>query len=380
MTHTESTALELRDVPASLLHDGYARETAADRPGVAQPVPQRPVPNQPWNRILIGAVVLFALLLGGWEWYWRAFGATPGIRNSEGLWAIQRRRLDAGEGDATVLLGASRVYFDVQLPVWEKLAGKRPIQLAIEGTSPLGFLEDIAADPNFHGRVIVGVAPQIFFTGFTYRGRVLKYSKTESPSQRIGQWLSMRTIERAFAFYDPDFALATVLKRQPWPDRPGRPAQMDVRKLAVTESDRATHIWSKVENDPAYREIARNVWRQEFVPSDDDPPPAKLEQMITDEIARAAKVVATLRSRNIPVLFVRPPSSGPFLEYENTLWPRAKTWDALLAATGAPGIHFEDYPEMQGMELPEWSHLTRADAERFTEALYRIVTRDFWPQ
>src|SRR5206468_1632719 len=157
-----------------------------------------------------------------------------------------------------VLLGASRVYFDVQLPVWEKLAGKRPIQLAIEGTTPLGMLEDIAADANFHGRVIVGVAPQIFFTGFAYRGRVLKYSKTESPAQRAGQWLSMRTVEPAFAFYDPDFALATVLKRQPWPQRAGRPAHMDVRKLAVTESDRATHIWSKVENDPDYREVTRN--------------------------------------------------------------------------------------------------------------------------
>jgi len=80
------------------------------------------------------------------------------------------------------------------------------------------------------------------------------------------------------------------------------------------------------------------------------------------------------------VLFVRPPSSGPFLEYENRNWPRAQTWDALLAATGAPGIHFEDYPEMQGMELPEWSHLTRADAERYTTALYTVIARDFWPE
>ena len=59
-------------------------------------------------------------------------------------------------------------------------------------------------------------------------------------------------------------------------------------------------------------------------------------------------------------------------------FPRAKTWDALLTATGASGIHYEDYPEMQGLELPEWSHLSRVDAERFTEALYRIVEHDFW--
>ena len=76
--------------------DIYARQTAADRPGVAQPVPVRPLPVQPWGKILAFAVVLFALMLAGWEWHWRAFGATPGIRNTDGLWAIQRRRIDNG--------------------------------------------------------------------------------------------------------------------------------------------------------------------------------------------------------------------------------------------------------------------------------------------
>ena len=78
------------------------------------------------------------------------------------------------------------------------------------------------------------------------------------------------------------------------------------------------------------------------------------------------------------MLFVRPPSSGPYLEMEHKVFPREPTWDALLAATGAQGIHFEDYPELQGLELPEWSHLTQADAERFTVALYHIIERDYW--
>ena len=66
-----------------------------------------------------------------------SFGATPGYRNSNGAWAEQRRRIDTGEGGKTVLIGSSRVMFDVQLPVWERIAGERPIQLAIEGTSPV---------------------------------------------------------------------------------------------------------------------------------------------------------------------------------------------------------------------------------------------------
>jgi hypothetical protein len=338
----------------------------------------RPVPEQPWGRIFLGAMVVFALLLGGWEAYWRSYGVRPSITNTYGLWAMQRRRIDAGEGNATVLLGASRVFFDIQLPVWERLAGRRPIQLAIEGTSPLPFLDDLADDPSFTGQVLVGVAPDLFFSGYQYRAGVLAYVRKESPSQRVGQWLSMHFIEPYFAFDDPDFALKTVLARQPWPVRPGKRWFTAVRKLAESESDRNTHLWSKVADDPQYRELARSIWREDFQPSPDDPPPAEARRVEQEQIDRMARAVAKLRTRGVEVLFVRMPSDGPFLAYENLLYPRARTWEALLAATRAPGIHFEDYPQLQGYYLPEWSHMPLAEGERFTAALHGIVMREFW--
>jgi hypothetical protein len=354
------------------------RQTAADRPGVAQPVPLRPVPAQPWGRILWGAVALSALLVGAWEWGWRGFGAVPGLRNTNGLFAIERRRIDAGEGDATVLAGASRIYFDVQLPVWERLAGRAPIQLAFEGTTPLGTVEDLAADPRFTGRLIIEVAPDVFFSGYEYHGGAPRYAHQESPAQRIGQWLSMRFIEPYLAFDDPDFALREVLDRLPWPERPGRRSFLPVRKLAVLEPPRNMHMWRKVETDLAYRDLARRVWAQDFEPAEGDPTPAEALKTEREQIARAARAVATLRARGVEVLFLRPPSSGRYLAYEQRDFPRGRTWDALLAATGTRGIYFQDYPELSGYECPEWSHLSRADAERFTAALYAIIVRDFW--
>src|ERR1700736_4217891 len=104
------------------------RQTASDRPGVAQPVPVRDIPVQAWNRIAVAALAMLLLMLGAWEWHWRAFGATPSIRNTDALWAIQRRRIDNGEGGATVLVGDSRMFFNLQLPVWARLGGERPIQ------------------------------------------------------------------------------------------------------------------------------------------------------------------------------------------------------------------------------------------------------------
>ena len=105
------------------------RLTAADRPGQAQPVPERDIPERDWGTILLAALVMTLLMLGMWEWHWRAFGVEPSLTNSDALWATQRRRIDHGEGNgATVLIGSSRMLFDLQLPVWQKLSGKRPIQ------------------------------------------------------------------------------------------------------------------------------------------------------------------------------------------------------------------------------------------------------------
>ncbi len=354
------------------------RLTAADRPGVAQPVPERPVPSLPWRGIFPAALALAVLLLGGWEWYWRDYGVQPSYRDDSALWAIQRRRIDATDSDATVLVAASRILFDLQLPVWERLSGRRPIQLALPGTSPLFALEDLADDPKFKGRVLVGVAPDVFFSGFEYREGFLRDYKRESPSQRVAKWLSMRLIEPYVAFYDQDFALFTVLKRQPWPLRPGRESHIVPRKLGDTDADRNTRMWSKVETDSEYRDMYRHIWDQDF----HDPPPTPAEavedqQALATQIARATAAVARLRLRHIPVLFVREPSSGAYLEFERHDYPREKTWDVLLASTGAPGIHFEDYPELQGFNLPDWSHLAAADADRFTAALYRIIDREY---
>jgi hypothetical protein len=358
--------------------DRYARQTAADRPGIAQPVPVRPVPEQPWGKILLGAMALLALLVAGWESYWRGYDAKPGIRNTYALWAIQRQRIDKGKGNAIVLVGGSRVYYDIQLPVWERLGGQRPIQLSFEGTSPLTYLEDLAADPKFVGRALVGVEPDLFFSGFEYRGGAVRYTRKESPSEYIGQQLSMRLIEPYLAFDDPDFALHTVLERQPWPERPGKHAYLGPRKLGYHEADRNSYVWDKLSDDPEYRDLWQRMWRDGFEPGPDDPTPAEALKTEKEQIERAARVVTKLRARGVQVLFVRMPSSGEYLSFENRQFPRARTWAALLAATGAPGIHFEDYPELQGYQLPDWSHMTHSEAERFTAALYGVVTRDFW--
>jgi hypothetical protein len=362
-----------------------ARLTASDRPGVAQPVPVRDIPAQPWRLVSVGALILLLAMVAGWELYWRNFGVVPSYRNSDGQWADQRRRIDHGEGDKIVLIGASRMLFDIQLPVWEQASGERPIQLAMEGTSPVPVLEDLAADADFTGRLIIDVTPHVFFANQAYRDQLLTYYRKQTPAQRIGDWLSMAFLEPNVAFYDPDYALGTIVQRQDWPVRPGVPMRIVPRKLVLHDLDRNTYLWNKVENDPEYHALVREIWRRNFarpvaqvLPGMDTS--EKKQAMIDAQIARSATAIATLRKRGVKVVFLRPPSDGPIHDFENRELPRETTWDLLLQRTGTPGIHFEDYAELQGYYLPEWSHLSASEANRFTAALVPLVEREFAKQ
>ncbi len=358
---------------------GFVRLTASDRPGIAQPVPERDIPSRPWGLIILAALVMFALMIASWEWHWRDYGVTSGYRNSLGQWAAQRRRIDTGEGNKTVLIGSSRVLFDVQLPVWEKITSERPIQLSLEGTSSLPVLEDLADNPNFTGRLLVGVAPDLFFSGFAYRADVIPYYHKQGPSQRSGHWISQHLFEPYLVFYDPDFALDTIIKRQAWPARPGVHSRTPVRKLMVQDVDRNSRMWRKVEVDPEYRALARSIWAERF--AGPPPPmmntPEKLQKLIETQISRAEVAINKLRARGVRILFVRPPSAGEYYAFEQKVFPRATTWDVLLKRTNTRGIHFEDYPEMQHYQLPEWSHLSASEANRFTATLVPIVEREF---
>jgi hypothetical protein len=263
--------------------------------------------------------------------------------------------------------------FNMQLDVWEEESGKRPIQLALEGTSPIPLMEELAGNENFTGTLIVGVAPAPFFGG-TYRSDVFSYHEEESPSQWLGQRISM-LVEPYLAFYHFDYSLFTILKRQPLPAREGVTIVSDGRRLSTHERDRATRMFRKVETDPAYAEVAKQIWAQNFVPIEerDDDWLAQANERRKKQIERAVAAALTLQERGVEVIFVRSPAEGHYEIMEPMYFPREQNWDTILERTGALGIHWLDHEELQGYWLPEWSHLAGDEADRFTRALYHVV-------
>ena len=90
-------------------------------------------------------------------------------------------------------------------------------------------------------------------------------------------------------------------------------------------------------------------------------------------IAELQRDIGRIRARGGDVAFVRFPSSGGFLAAERRDFPRERYWDRLARELDAVAIYYEDYPALSRFDTPEWSHLSREDAERFTRALVPIL-------
>lgn len=326
---------------------------------------RRRAPERPWLMIALVAALITAALVGGWEVYWRTQWHVAGdFKDSNGLWAQERRRATA---DATVIIGTSRALFGLDLDVWESAGRGRPVQLALPGTSPRLFLTDLAADERFHGLLIIDVTGPAFFMQRGGRNeRVLPYSRDETLSQRADQALSMQ-LERTFAFIDEQTRPKRMLFLAPLPPRPGQTDRVDPHKLAIFGADRNGELWSRVTEDEAYRQEAMRIWARNSSRyrrlSDSD---------VSDVIAETRRDVERIRARGGEVVFIRMPYEGVYRR-EDEFFPRALFWDRLIRDTNSIGVAWQDHPELQGYELPEWSHLSAREGERYTRALTSIL-------
>jgi hypothetical protein len=334
----------------------------------------REIPALRYGAIGWLALALFLAAMAGWELTMRSLGLRTADRDDgPSHWAVERRRLQSGEHDGVVIVGSSRILFDTDLAVWRETTGRLPVQLALPGTSPRPYLASVANDTDFAGLVICDVAPEMFFSPFV--GALPQFVgmqeswRDESPSTRFGHLVDLR-LQGVFAFLENEYSLFRLIERIPVADDrlgPDGP-YYDVWKLSEAFEHRQYFLWHRVEQPGYLQEHARMAWG----PFGNERPPLS-KHMIDASIADVAASVRKIRARGGEVVFIRPPSSGPFLEREKRNAPRETTWDRLLRETGAFGIHYEDHDSMQGLEVPEWSHLSRESAARFTRAYVGLL-------
>ena len=332
----------------------------------------RVTPAARWPAIGWLMLVIAVAATAAWEWRMRALGLHAGdVDDGRSHWAVERRKLAAGDHDEVIILGSSRILFDTDLDAWEEMTGRRPIQLALVGTNPRPMLVRIAEEAtDFKGLVVVGVTPDLYFMDrFSYipqYDEIMDFWLDESPSQRFGHQVGL-VLSQHLAFLDEAYRLPALIERIDIPDRPDvRRPYLEVWKLSEHSADRQARMWPRLISDDRLLDHARLAWG----PFDGSGPKP---ESIARAIDESRDAVAKIRERGGDVAFIRAPSAGLYYENEQHFAPRERTWEPLLRKTGALGIHFEDYPEMRGLEVPEWSHLSAESATRFTRAYVGVL-------
>ncbi len=311
-----------------------------------------------WVRAWGLALVLVVVVVVAWEAAWRSRGFRPSVSNDMELWAIERQRAVAGEGDGVVILGSSRVKTGiVPKAVAEATGWKTPIQLAINFSSPVLALEDLAADPRFHGLVIVDVAPIILFNGFwpleNMVGGYLAYRDNVRWSESFNTWLTS-LVESSFVFRLPELSgnhLSETLMKG------GLPAAQRFHddRFRVT----------RIANSTAPEAPSANAGDGGAV--------GMGRKGLDTLMARLNAALGKLRSHDARAVFVSMPTAGAMAETENRLFPREEYWDVFAKGIEAPAVNCRDEADLAKFVPPDGSHLTSGQAVEFSHALGRVL-------
>ena len=97
-----------------------------------------------------------------------------------------------------------------------------------------------------------------------------------------------------------------------------------------------------------------------------------MSQAIEQRFHDVAAAVQKFRNRGGKIVFVRLPHSGELKTLEDRETPRAAVWDRVVKDTAAPGIYYEDFPDLAGFTCPEWSHLSAGDSVEFSKRLSHV--------
>lgn len=313
-----------------------------------------------WPKTWLLALVLTAILLGGWEVLARRMGHQPTMVDSPCLWSYWR---DKAVGDAIVVLGDSRATYDIDRETI--LARGRPvIQLGLDGQcSPIAVLADLAADDRFHGIVLCGVNEACFVqqNWDAQRDCVEYYHKAYTFNQGLNVMVSCWLRDR-IALLSPalklDVAILNLVKHG------------HIKQLYIdTSPDRVRRVDYGLLDPPSLLELRQS--RENSI----SPYEPSACEWLADAMAVEAHVRA-IQSRGGRVVYIKYPVEGKLWAWDQRVYPREDYWDALAARTEAVCVHFRDCPELSCYECPDASHIDYADSPAFTRALMGVLERE----
>lgn len=317
-----------------------------------------------WGSVWVLALLVTSVTVGLWELQARSAGLGPDYIDNRALWADARHNLNSLGDTAIVLLGASRMQRAVDVETMSRSFDRPVVQLAVEGTSALALLENLAVDPRFRGTVIYSIAPAFSFNSALPRvdtgkqAEWVQFYMNQSYSRRIEQRLRL-FFQGLFAFRSPDAELTRVIPALyatgslPTKDfkttLANREALFDYTKMAV-EHDEVGIAQFYLENTVPYAD--------------------KELQLIINYFA---DLVRALRQKGCDVYMLRLPSTKEVWALESAFFPRARFWDVMERRIDATFVHFEDFPGLTGYMSQDGSHIESTRVMEFTQELSRVL-------
>jgi hypothetical protein len=339
---------------------------------------ERPIPQLPWRGMTVVVVLVVIAAAIAWEFYCRSIGYGPTLNDNADLWTMTRRRV---KPESVVIIGDSRPWYDLDLDELQKGLGTRPVQLAMGGSCAYPVLADLVNKENFHGTIICNITPRLFIAPpgtppMERSEKAVRRSHSQTPAQRASQYLGMPLEEHVAFLKQEDLTLEELLKRLPIPNRPQAlvPPRLPPYFRSL-DRERRARMTEQCARPGKLQTMVQQIWLPLFTPP---PPPtyipkeefmAQMKKAIEQRFQDVAATTQKLRARGGKIVFLRLPSTGELKALEDRITPRSQIWDRVMKDTAAPGIYFEDFPELSSFDCPEWSHLSAGDSVEFSKRL-----------
>lgn len=324
----------------------------------------------PWIRTYLFGLLIAAVLIGGWEGYWRSRGLHAFVANNFEIWAA---KFDAGlraGPDATILAGSSRIMAAIHFPTMRAARPDRVLaQVGTSGGSPVAVLRYLAEDTTWNGCVIVEVLPGEMFIPLAEQE-----DDTAGWVDRFDQRLRARRRlpEPAYHRFEYEFELSLKesLVTFGGQTHPGAV----VTSLVSGERIEKPFFW--LTRDRAqildFTDMGLDAFRASRVARYSE------EAMTTSEFVSTLVEpvngwVRDIERRGGRVVLLRFPAAGGLIEFEHERFPDPDYWDVLAARAGGLAIDANTSQTLSGFPMADWEHIDREVAPLFTQRLLEIL-------
>lgn len=334
-------------------------------------------PSLPWTLAISLASLMFCAFVAFMELRLADLGYHPTINDSIDRWLGERKRASDLGQRAIILVGASRIQLDIDTDKLRNETDLTPVMLAIDGTSSLPVLKNLADDPAISGIVV-----------FDYYDHIL--------TSQNGQELAVRAVSR-YLKYQPQFNSRSIEKPaeeflryrlRSYADNASPFLSLMTRiggniraqSYLVTLPDRSRYADYTLVPMPGFyhRRVIRNLGEEI------NPGTPNLESVLKERVSRltpadnatfkqnitaVSTAIGKIQERGGQVVVVQFPSSGMVREIEERRYPRDRFSDLFAASVKSPFLRTSDIPGLREFTCPDGSHLDMRDRTNFTAAL-----------